>query len=185
MAILARRTSDAILYALVAAHNASVRATAIVSTSFHADVTARTVSGDFRAPVATSNTITTADATDLPTCLVLAAELHVAYGLHIADGATTANLNCGAHKVPDVTNVLANPVPTDLTTLVAWVNDVKAKFNLHDVSTTYHYTADTVIATANATILADSITLINAVKAKFNTHFASAQASVMVKLIGP
>lgn len=187
MAILARKTPDSILHALVAAHNASVRAAAIVSTSFHADVTAKTVSSDYRAPVATSAAITSANASDLPTLLTLCAELAVVHALHVGDGATAANCNCGAHKVPDTTNVLANAAPTDLATAITFLNDAKTKFNTHIGSTTFHYNADATntIAAANASDQATSNTLANAYKTAFNAHIASAQASVMVKLVGP
>lgn len=179
MAILARKTAEAVMYALVNAHNDTRRAAGVVGSFFHADVTAKAVSADFRNPVATSAAITSANASDLTTLLVLCAEIAIVHALIVADDI--------AHKVKDATNPLANAAPTDLATAQTFLNDAKAKFNAHIGSTTFHYTADATntIAAANATDLPTSQTLANAYKTSFNAHIASSPLGASVRLVGP
>ena len=82
---------------------------------------------------------------------------------------TTVHLD--ANVAADIT-----PVATDLPTLVALSNALKAKYNIHLARTDAHLIADAVNvnATAAATDLATSITLCNALKAAFNLHCAQA-----------
>lgn len=187
MAILARKQSEAVIYALVAAFNVTRTAAGVVGAFFHADITAERVSSDFRSPVATSAAIASPNATVLADLLTLCTEMSGDHALHVGDGATASNGQCGAHKTPDTVDVLANAAPVDLATAITFLNDAKAKFNTHIASTTYHYTADAAnaIIAANATVLADSITLANAYKAAFNAHIVSAPLGAQVKLIGP
>jgi hypothetical protein len=129
------------------------------------------------------------------------------YNITVADAATTLAellplvqdiLNCvlnhatdnysargatgsAAHKVVDTT-LSATYVPSyvvDLTTAVATVNAVKAWYNTHRASTTYHGVADSTNATAatDATDLASAITLANELKTDINAHLALALAS--------
>lgn len=72
----------------------------------------------------------------------------------------------------------AGDIATLTADLVLLANDVKAKFNAHIGSTTYHLIADAVnpIAAANATDLATAIVLVNEARTKYTAHLS--QASV-------
>lgn len=60
---------------------------------------------------------------------------------------------------------------TFISDVVALANDVKAKYNVHEVSLVFHNFAGTqTVATPNATDLTTAITLLNDVKAKYNAH---------------
>jgi hypothetical protein len=175
MALTIRNTEEAVREALVASFNAMRRDSVVVGTRFHADCTADTT-GPFRAPVATTVAVTSANATDLPTLVTLTVEIRAKYIRHGADA--------NAHKVADAANVIAAAVPTDLATCITALNEVKADYNIHRASTTYHYTADATntVTSADATDLASSITLANEIKADLTAHIASAPAGSMIAL---
>lgn len=119
-------------------------------------------------------TVTAAVASDLPTSLVLVNQMLGFYKFHMADTL--------AHKVAGLP--LASYVPaTDLASAIARANDIKAKYNVHAVSTTYHYTADVVIATADATVLADLQTLLNAERTALIAHAASGPAAKSIRVV--
>lgn len=56
--------------------------------------------------------------------------------------------------------------------VIALLNDIKAKYNAHIPSTTYHSSADTVnsVTSSDATDLATAITLANEIKTDYNNH---------------
>lgn len=128
------------------------------------------------------NTVTTANATDLPTSVALVNQMRAIWNGHVVDTL--------AHKAADSTDetavAAANPNAGDggLAGAIALANDLETKLNLHVVSTTYHYAADTVIATAAATDLASLETLANALKTKFGTHLASAPSGHSIRVVG-
>lgn len=160
MATVLRNTSPEFA-PLVAAHN-DVRAQIGAGSAYHMDVCEQTV--------------TAANATDLPTLLVLVNQITSIYTFAMAD--------LLAHKVAGVALAsTANAV--DLATALAAANDIKAKYNTHIASTTYHYTADVAnaVAAANGTVLADTITLANAIKTAVNAHMASGPTSHALRLV--
>lgn len=181
MALLARKGTDGVMYAVVKALNASRTELALQGSFYHADVTAME-GGDFTSPTATALSVTHATATTHNTAADMAAEFQVKFNLHLADTL--------AHKVEDTADKSILPAPTHATSeadLATFITDLKTKFNTHVGSTTYHYTADTTndVGTANATNDATSIALINDLKAGFNAHVLGAPAGFSIDLTGP
>lgn len=174
MAYRARRVTDAILYAFVAQHN--LKQEANVSTFFHADTTQTTNSSDYRNPTVTNLTITAANASDLPTSIVLANQLQLVLNIHWQDAL--------AHKTA-VSAKDATAKASDLATSIALANALKAAFNVHLTASNVHWTNDgtNTIATANATILSDLITLLNATKTAVNAHVISAPTGAMIQIV--
>ena len=76
------------------------------------------------------------------------------------------------HKEEDGTNAVSSDDATDQTTLNTLLNEIKADYNAHRVSTTFHDAADStnVVDAADASDLDTSKTLANQIKAKFNSH---------------
>jgi hypothetical protein len=182
MALLARKGTDAVQYALVKAHNDTRRELAVQGSFFHADVTS-VEGGDFTSPSATALAVAHATATDHNTAADMAAEFATKFNLHLADTL--------AHKVADTTDKVTAALPTHATSeadLATFVTALKAKFDTHIASTTYHYTADTANSASgvsDATDDASSVTLINALKTKFNAHVLGAPAGYSVDLVSP
>ena len=120
----------------------------------------------------------------LASAITLATELRTDYSAHVAD--VTAGEVTGEHKALHTAGQLAatSVVPYNLTTLLALVNDLTAKYALHNTdaiaeSPTYHQKQGTTHALAAETTvatLADAITRLNDIKAKFNAHDADADA---------
>ena len=112
-------------------------------------------------------TVTVADATDLATSLVLCNQLTALYKFHMAD--------LLAHKVAGV----ALSSYANVSTLAAanvQATAIKAAFNTHRASTTYHYTADStnnVTAADAASTQGILNTLLNDIKVQMTAHFAS------------
>lgn len=158
------RNTDPEYAALIADFN-TLKSTAGAGASFHLDKS--------------EVTVTSGNATDLPTAIALLQECMGVYAFH-----TTDTL---AHKVADVTDVVSETVNSviDLASAITAANDLKAKRNLHIASTTYHYTADATNATSSpdATDLASLITLVNEIKADQNAHMASGPATASKRLV--
>lgn len=76
-----------------------------------------------------------------------------------------------AHKTDDTATVTTADAD-DEDTLVALANALKAAYNTHRASTTYHAAADTTntVSSSDATDEASAITLINEIKADLNAH---------------
>jgi len=76
------------------------------------------------------------------------------------------------HLVDDTTNVVTSADATDQATLNTLLNEIKADYNAHRVSTTFHSNADNTnaVTSADATDLNSSITLANEIKADYNAH---------------
>jgi hypothetical protein len=178
MAFQVRRGTDAVLAALVLAHNASRRAAGESGSFFHADVTSD-AGGDHRAPTATSATVTASNATDLATSLVLVNDLRRRWLQHRNDGL--------AHKVADGLPALAAPVATDLASAQTLANELKADYTTHIGSTGHHYNADATntVSAPDATNQATLNALLNELKTDFNAHIASAPAGQSIKLLEP
>ena len=120
----------------------------------------------------------------LASAITLATELRTDYSAHVAD--VTAGEVTGEHKALHTAGQLAatSVVPYNLTTLLALVNDLTAKYTQHNTdaiaeSPTYHKVQATTHALAAVTTvatLADAISRLNDIQAKFNLHDADADA---------
>lgn len=178
MGFQVRRGTDAVLAALVLAHNNTRRAAGVLGTFFHADVTSHG-GGDHRVPTATAAIVTAANASSPETSLVLVNQLRQLWLQHRDDDL--------AHKVADALPALAADAATNEATAIALANEIKADYEAHRASTTYHYTADATntIAAADASDQGTLNTLLNELKTDFNAHIASAPAGQSIKLLEP
>lgn len=86
----------------------------------------------------------------------------------------TAHLaNTDAHLVADAVNTIAAADATALASVYTLLNEIKADYNLHIVSDTYHLAEGTATVTdANASTQATALTLASALKDAFNLHLA-------------
>ena len=120
----------------------------------------------------------------LASAITLATELRTNYSAHVAD--VTVEGVTGEHKALHTAGQLAatSVVPYNLATLLALVNDLTAKYKLHNTDAasatpTYHIAEGTtrVLAAETAvTTLEGAITRLNDIKAKFNLHDADTVA---------
>ncbi len=120
----------------------------------------------------------------LASAITLATELRTKYWAHVVD--VTAGEVTGEHKALHTAGQLAaaSVVPYNLTTLLALVNDLTAKYALHNADAiadtpTYHqakHTTHALAATTNVTTLSGAITRLNDIKAKYNAHDAETPA---------
>jgi len=178
MAIQVRKAGPSIERALLSEYNSLRGTVAVAGSKYHKDVTSSATSGDFNTPTSGAAVNSVAPtAADLPTVLVMANELKAVYNTSILDAT--------AHKVADVTNAVVTANATDQGTANTLLNAIQTQFNLHCVSTTYHYTADTTEGTTAATTLGTSITLANNLKTKINAHINSSPAGSSLTLIEP
>jgi hypothetical protein len=175
MAYRTRKVTDAMVAALVATWN--VKQEASVSTFFHADITQKTSGGDF-APLVASDTIGSANATDLATSLVLVNDIRAVTNRHFVDPR--------AHNTA-VTTPTTLADATDLTTAVALANDIKSLYNTggHVNGSNIHFTNDATntISAANATDQTTLNTLANELKTDINAHIISAPLGSMIQLV--
>lgn len=114
-----------------------------------------------------SCTITSANATDLATLLVLTKEIVNKTALHAA--------SLVAHKVADTTFVTLVSSVVDLASAITALNAIKGFYNTHRASTTFHYNADSTntITSADATDQSSANTLANELKTDFTAHVTS------------
>lgn len=178
MAFTVRGVTDAVLFALVAAHNA--RQEAAVASFFHADITQRTSnSGPPPAiPTVANNTISTANASDLATSVALANAAKAFVNTHFAD--------TQAHNSA-VSGQIATDDASDLATAITLANALKAAYGTHLTAANVHFTNDATntIAAADATDQGSLNTLLNELKGDFNAHIVSAPLGSMIKLLAP
>lgn len=174
MAYRVRRQTDAILNAFVTQHN--LKQESAVASFFHSDTTQTTNSSDYRNPIVTNLQITAANATTLPTSLVLANQLQTYLNIHWQDSY--------AHKTA-VTAVDATAKATDLPTCQTLLNALKAKLNTHFTASNVHWTNDgtNTIATADATDQTTANALANAMKTAVNAHIISAPTGAMIQIV--
>jgi glutamyl-tRNA reductase len=124
----------------------------------------------------TDRQISSANAADLATSLVLANELKAKYTLHIG----ADNFGAGmAHLLQDATNTIAAAAAVDLATAQTLANELKADYNAHRSQAGVHSNNDAgnAITSADATDLASLQTLLNELKTDFNAHMAAAPAN--------
>lgn len=92
-----------------------------------------------------TNQLTSPDATDFPSLIVLITEMLVDYVAHNADANLVAAwLYHGAQQAGAPANVLASTVtPETLTDCLTLLADIKTKFNAHDADATAHVSGST------------------------------------------
>lgn len=124
-----------------------------------------------------------AASTTLGTSVTAVNEMLAWYAFHMADTL--------AHKTTGVALASYTPVSTSLSgaaqlaAAILLANDIKAKYNTHRASTTYHYTADStnVIAAADATDQSSLNTLLVELKADLNLHGANGALAKSVRAV--
>lgn len=176
MALTVRKGTDAALYALASQLNALRADATLLGARFHADVTAGATTGDFTSPATSALLVSAANATDLPTSLVLANQIKTIFNIQIADAV--------AHKTADTTNKIVAANAVDLTTAQTLANAIKTAFNAHLTQSNVHYTNDgtNTNATTAAVDLPTTQALLNALKGNINAHIVSAPAGFAVTL---
>lgn len=120
----------------------------------------------------TVNTITTADAVDLPTLITLCTDIKARFNAHLVEP--------GVHFSNDPGNSITSPVPTDLPTCVDLVNEAQDRFLAHYRNTLIHIYEDSANEFTKLTVGAGNQALAIAVanqylKAKFNSHILAEQ----------
>jgi hypothetical protein len=121
-------------------------------------------------------TITSANATDLPTSLALVNEIWSIYKFHLADTL--------ALKVAGTAPALV--VAVDLATAITLANGIKADYNTHCASVVVHYNADATNTTssANASDQTTLNTLLNELKTDLTAHLIGGPAAgAMIRLV--
>ncbi len=178
MAYTTRKVSDAIVFALVAQHNAKQEAS--VAAFFHADTSQTTNASDYRNPTVTALAVTAANATDLPTSLTLVNQVKAVLNVHFQDPR--------AHNTA-VTAVVATANATDLATANTLANALKTAYNTggHINASNVHFNNDATntIAAAAATDQTTLDTLLNELKTDVTAHIASAPTGAMIYLVDP
>lgn len=124
----------------------------------------------------TDRQISSANAADLATSVVLVNELKAKYTLHISDDNAGAGM---AHLLQDATNTIAAPLATTLATGITLANELKADYNAHRAQAGVHSNNDAgnAITSVDATDQASLNTLLNELKTDFNAHMAAAPAN--------
>lgn len=182
MALHVRKLKGDLAFALAKAFNEFKKEVSLglASAKVHADITSKAAGGDWRGPnSASALTVTAANgAGTLAALRTLCLDIYNVYLAHLADDL--------AHKVADPAPVLVKPTSSStLVDLQTFVNAVKADYNTHRASTTYHGVADgtNTITSADATDQASADTLANELKADLNLHMAAAMTSPSLKLL--
>lgn len=114
----------------------------------------------------------------LSSAIALATELRTDYSAHVADDEEHKAVQAAAQLAA------ASVVPYNLASLLVLVNDLTAKYTLHNADAiaatpTYHKAQDTthaLAATTEVTTLNGAITRLNDIKAKYNLHDAETTA---------
>ena len=173
-----RNVHDAVVAALVKAHNDERRAQ--LTTEVHYDITGDDTTGDVRDPVQGDLQVTAADSDgSLPVLLTLANNILVVYTRHIA--------GTHVHDAADTTNTVAAVVATDLATAQTLLTELKADYNAHRSQASVHPNNDAgnAITAADATDQATSDTLADELKTDLNAHMNAALVGQGIELIDP
>lgn len=177
MPLQVRRGTSAVIYALVTELNHLRRLVAQAAGAFHLEVTSFG-GGDFTTPMAVTATFAAPAATDLPSLLRLAREIAGRHAVHLRDGF--------AHVAPDAANALAKSAPSTLPEAIAFLNDAKAKWNLHLAQAGVHVTSDPNRITApDASDQQTAIDLANTYRAVWSTHIQAAPPGASIQLLEP
>ena len=118
-----------------------------------------------------TNTVTSANASDQATVNTLLNEIKADYNTHIPS--TTY------HDAADTTNAVTSADASDLATSLTLANEIKADYNAHRSQAGVHPENDTGngVTAADATDLASVITLANEIKADYNAHLSATVTS--------
>lgn len=113
---------------------------------------------------------TNADASDLPTALVLVNSLKARTNVHYVSAG-----DLGAH-ITASGQLNVEPDADDLATAQTLANEIKASYNIHIAEGTIHITDDGTndVTSANATDQASLETLLDEIKLDYNAHVAAA-----------
>lgn len=126
--------------------------------------------------------VTASNASDAATLLTLTNNIITVYRAHLED---PAFIEGGAlsHKVADTAPSLT--IATDTASCITALNAIKADYNTHRTSTTYHYNADSTnaVTSSDATDQASAITLANEIKTDLNAHIASAPSGSSIRMV--
>lgn len=173
MAISARKTNDALIHALVKAHN--LRQEEAVGSSFHADTT-QTTANDYLDPTPTDDLVTAANGSNDATNITLVNEIKAVLNRHFAD--------TQAHDSA-VSAAVATADATDEATSVTLANALKAAYNTHLSASNVHFNNDgtNTVAASDATNTATVSTLANEMKGDLNAHIVSAPAGAMINVV--
>lgn len=173
MAVRARKTPDALLHALVYAHN--LRQEEAVASLFHADTT-QTTSGHYDSPVVADDLVASANGTDDATNITLVNEMKAVLNRHFAD--------TRAHNTA-VSSAVSTADATDEATAFALANALKAAYNTHRTASNVHFNNDSTNAVTNvdATDTATTSVLANEMKGDLNAHIVSAPAGAMLNVV--
>ena len=117
----------------------------------------------------------------LVSAIDLCKDIITEYSAHVADAGEDTEEHKALHEAGVLASVAA---PYDLSTLLARVNDITAKYTLHNAEAaaatpTYHQAQGTtrvLAAVTTVTTLSGAITRLNDIKAKFNLHDADSTA---------
>jgi len=117
----------------------------------------------------------------LVSAIDLCKDIITEYSAHVADAGEDTEEHKALHEAGVLATVAA---PYDLATLLARVNDITAKYTLHNADAaaatpTYHQAQGTtrvLAAVTTVTTLSGAITRLNDIKAKFNLHDADSTA---------
>lgn len=117
----------------------------------------------------------------LVSAIDLCKDIITEYSAHVADAGEDTEEHKALHEAGVLASVAA---PYDLATLLARVNDITAKYTLHNADAaaatpTYHQAQGTtrvLAAVTTVTTLSGAITRLNDIKAKFNLHDADSTA---------
>src|SRR5580693_6104961 len=129
MSIKARKVPDALLPALIVAHNLEVRERVQSATTYpHYDVTSVT-GGNYTAPT-TTPLLVVGTAVDLPSTIAVAESARRVLTKHMSEAGSITNLWGGPHKAADLVNpilfaVLAAPTAVDLPSVIIVLNAEK------------------------------------------------------------
>ncbi len=104
-------------------------------------------------------------------------------------GGTAVPLGDVVSAINDAYLAVASPadVASMTASLVTFVNELKAVYNVHIASAVYHLNPDTVntVTATNAVDLPSSITLVNNILTEYNAHLVQASAAVSIASVFP
>jgi hypothetical protein len=176
MAYTTRKVPDALVFALVAAHN--LRQEEAVASFFHADTT-QVTTGDYMAPVVTDDTPALSiggNPTDLTTVLSFTNSLKKLVNRHFAD--------TRAHNSA-VSAPITTADGTDITTACTLATAIKAAYGTHLSASNVHVNNDgtNTIAAADATNQTTAITLLTELRTDVGAHIVSAPLGAMINVV--
>ena len=131
---------------------------------------------------ASADNVTASNASDATSLLTLTNNIITVYRAHLEDPVYVEG-GALSHKTADTVPALT--IATDTASCITALNAIKADYNTHRASTTYHYNADATntVTSADATDQASAITLANEIKTDLNAHIASAPTGYSIRMV--